>query len=410
MKLKKRILSFFIATTTLIMSTITLSSSASTSIYGDANNDGYIDMSDVVYIKQYLGGKFPSPSHLAQLDYDQSHVVSYMDAHKVQMSLLGYSTNNNDFEFECRDDYTGDDYNIYDIQNGDYLDTYTLGSSLPSGSKSSNYTEESNDNGNIFKENDDFRDRGIIGIDEREVDWSNYGTVKLIYNNTFKGTGFVVAPHVIATAAHCVMNYTTKTNNKCIPISDIYLFENSSSASGQEPYLEASPVYAHIPCNFIDNISSTSDTNNYDYALITVEEDLSDFMMFELGVGLNSAATNTKAVKVSGFPGEYNSGYNHYMYCGSGTLTTNVNSNYIFSHNVDTTPGNSGSPVFITESYINNANNNYSIINKKVVIAIHVASTKNYNTTPPTTLYNRSIRITDELLHFYKNNNRISWS
>lgn len=121
-------------------------------------------------------------------------------------------------------------------------------------------------------------------------------------------------------------------------------------------------------------------------------------MMFELGVGLDSAITHGKDVFLSGFPREFNNNQNN-LYCGPGQLTNHVTSNSrIFSYNADSSIGESGGPVFITESYINNNNNSYNIYNKKVVIAINVYAFAG--------TCNIGIRITDELLHFYKNNSK----
>ena len=138
-----------------------------------------------------------------------------------------------------------------------------------------------------------------------------------------------------------------------------------------------------------------------DYALITVEEDLSDYGMFNLAVAQSSYISNQGQVVVSGFPAisDYPSGYygSNYgiRFKASGNLTNSGTSN---GHNIyytaDMVPGDSGGPVYVEEGgFISGTMYEY-----KSVIGINVAQF---------TTYNIGVQITDDLLRFYYDNDYI---
>ncbi|MDD5947713.1 MAG: serine protease [Oscillospiraceae bacterium] len=253
-------------------------------------------------------------------------------------------------------------YHVYDADsNTQYTDrTYTL-SATTSTSVSS---------------------RIVIGnTDSREVDFSKSGVVKLIYGDSF-GTGFVVDSHVIATAGHCAMH----------AIDSILLFNSDGTVA-----LSATPIERHVPYEY--EISADDHEYYNDYGLITVEEDLTDYIQFNLGIALDQAIMNNQAVSVTGFPGmvqnaTVNTPTVHGMYTGSGTL---VNSNsstdcsiYRLKYDADTSGGNSGGPVYVTTTY--GGNTYYT------AIAIH------------TTSGNSGVRMNRDVICFYLNNPNIEYS
>lgn len=246
-------------------------------------------------------------------------------------------------------------YVKYNAKTGAYIGSYTL------------YSMPSSDN-----------TRSIIGLDNRVVDWSKSGVVKIVSDVCYSdsnepyrvmGTGFVVDEHVIATAGHCVADFN---------IDDILIFNSNGTIA-----MHATPVEKH----FLKAYDDEHTTEN-DYALITVKEDLSDYMCFNLAATSGNIVGNT--VKVTGFPGEHNNYNTHNMYTGSGTIQSI--SAKLLTYNADTTAGNSGGPVYITESY--NGKTYYS------VVAIHTAGGGSSNT---------GTRMTFDLLHFYANNSNISY-
>lgn len=236
--------------------------------------------------------------------------------------------------------------------------------------------------------------RSVIGgEDERVIDWTKSGVVKIIDSNDVFGSGFVVSDHVIATAAHCLYNAQGKKAKK---ISKILLFDTSGNVT-----LEATPVQSHIPVTFINVAQSEfiGYTTASDYALITVKEDLSSYACFSLGVPLASFNTKNATVSVTGFPatvgnqGEevtVNTATQHMMYTGNGKIYNGDAE--LIRYTTDTSPGNSGGPVYITESL--NGTIYYT------VVAINIAEINMSN--PP---YNIGYRLTTDLIHFYTGNN-----
>lgn len=93
---------------------------------------------------------------------------------------------------------------------------------------------------------------------------------------------FVVGSHTIATAENCVY----LSDQTCKTITGIKLFNSNGTFS-----TTTTPVEVHNPANY-DAASS------HDYAMITVQEDLSNYMCFDLGAALDYSSN----VPVSGFP------------------------------------------------------------------------------------------------------------
>ena len=239
----------------------------------DPNGDGVLEIADAIYISQYLCGLF-NPTDLSQLDVDDNDVVSIVDEIYVQMYEAGSITlrGGNEVSPDSINSFTTTNYLVYDAQNATYLRSYSLN------------VNDSNNTGGT---------RGIVGTtDDRITDWSNEGVAKIMTPSWYRGTGFVVDEHTIATAAHVVFNTTTDTPYE---INNIYLFDSDSTAHS------FTPVEYHIPLTYKNHNSYNT---GKDYALITVEEDLSDYMTFKLGAITNSASTNNLSITSVGFPSE----------------------------------------------------------------------------------------------------------
>ncbi len=281
---------------------------------------------------------------------NRNKIIAVMAAIVVFMvSMCTYSA-------EANATNTSRTYKVYNAQTGAYLQQrdYTLGAFD---------TYPNVNSGNA---------RSLIGkYDERLPDWTKSGVCKILLDGGGFGSGFVVDEHIIATAAHCVKN---------LAISEILLFNTNGTIS-----LSATPVEYHYP--------EIYSTDYCDYALITVEEDLSDYMCFNLGVALDSFSTNNPAVSVTGFSGDLNNDNDntHTMYTGTGAII-DLNSAQIF-HTADTGGGNSGGPIYITES---RGGHVYF-----TVIAIHTNG-EHYGVPG-----NRGARISTDELQFYYNNPNI---
>lgn len=230
-------------------------------------------------------------------------------------------------------------------------------------------------------------DRSVIGSDGRFVDFTKNGTVK-IYGGGTVGTGFIVDAHTIATAAHCV--YSKGASYGSVKYTSRILVFNTD---GSIAMTVTNIKQIHIPDLYI---STSGGSNAYDYALITVEEDLSEYAMFNLGVMMDSFRGSGKTISVTGFPSTVNDQgvKGNTMYTGDGVILNvnafDVNKQIFFTN--DSTPGNSGGPVYFTTTFNNKT--------YYTVIGIVSASGQDFNI---------GTRITTDLLHFYKNNPNISW-
>ena len=285
---------------------------------------------------------------------------------------------------------TGDfcNYNVYNAQTGAYLRNYSLtvpddNNSGSKGSVDNNKTEN---------------DRGIVGpTDDRIQDWSNRGAAKIMCSTSewgagYRGSGFVVGPHIIATAAHVVFD---TTDDYAFKLSEILLFDANQTSHS------FTPVEYHVPSSFINSSEYTS-TN--DYALITVEEDLTNYNSFILGSITDTAASNQLEVKTVGFPqclysniqsnSVYdttliNDGTNHDERLSTGNVTYTYSN--IIRFNADTSPGNSGGPIYVDETL--------NGIDYQTVVGINVSQP--YALYAP---YNTGVRFNALILKFYKGN------
>ena len=226
--------------------------------------------------------------------------------------------------------------------------------------------------------------------DSRVVDFTKSGVCRVSMAGG-SGTGFVVDSHTIATAAHIVydIEYAGRPS------------ETSKRAIGEISFYNANGVNTltlgplnvkevHVPKLFYDN-NRVVYRGTYDYALITVNTDLSDYHIFNLGYLRDSVMDWNHALSCTGFPGtvrDDDSG--NTMYTAAGRLTS-LDSLTMY-HNIDTSRGNSGSPMYLTTRYGNKV--------YYTVIGIHVGSVEETVKSDK----HRGVRITTDVLHFYKNN------
>lgn len=392
-KFSKKFFSYFMSFTISGIVSIPLIANALIT-YNDPSGDGNIAMNDNVLITQYLNGT-ADVTNLERLDFDNNKIISNADAFEIQLYKLGL-INPGSINLPSSETYNGSSsayYHVFSASTGSRLinRSYSLYNFNP---VPNNITEP------------ELTDV-VIGNDSRVPNWDRTGVVKIMTPSYYAGSGFVIAPHVIATAAHCIYNYSNTSYESGIIISGIKLFNNAGVNT-----LTATPVECHVPYSYINSINSNlgQETNEYDYALITVEEDLSDYMCFDLGVALNAASVNHANITNAGFPEEINperpsaqtvnTHYIHNMYQSTGNLldsTSYVPDRQLF-YDLDTSGGNSGGPIYFTQTVHDNNGNNTKVYYS--VIAINVAGDSNMNI---------GTRINGELIRFFLKNNNLSW-
>lgn len=210
------------------------------------------------------------------------------------------------------------------------------------------------------------------------------------------GTGFIVGEHIIATNAHCIYNATNDTFGTNGYVT-AFEFPNGTPV----PH-NLTVVSLHVPVDYREKQGNGTYAGNgdFDYGLIEVQEDLSNYGCFNLGLPLDALPTesnngtgNGKAVTVSGFPQAVINTPDGYRYSPvQSTGNVYSMSTYRINHTADTLNGSSGSPIYTTTSYWG--------VSYDTVIGIHNAAVNG--------TYNGGVRITQPLLTFYCSNPYVS--
>ena len=342
---------------------------------GDLNGDGVVNSIDATILQGYLYGRYDITHHgTADLDFDGA--ITMADLSRLSKYLVGSislpTTANNITapQMESRS-YVLHDYRT----NSDSY--YYL-------------------NGNVSVFSEDGISPYADNIDDR-VRATDTSVVQV----TSGGTGFIVDNHVIATAAHCLFNSRTGKF-----VDDLKIVVRGAPYSNTSKELcTCQVVETHIPMSYYNN-----GDDNYDYALIYVEEDLSQYGMFDLGVPSDEFMDSETTVITRGYPGDTASNPsadNMALYESVGTVL-NLNNcsdeinkfEYRLTASYYTSGGNSGGPIYYTGGD-----------GIRTVIGIHTGSGYVYrNNEPYTTKTAFGTRIIPSLLQFYYNNNFIGSS
>ncbi|MDO4157293.1 MAG: serine protease [Oscillospiraceae bacterium] len=225
-------------------------------------------------------------------------------------------------------------------------------------------------------------------IDDRVPDTE----VSVVQLASVGGTGFIIDNHLIATAAHCVYNQTSDTFVSNMRV-DIYN-ENCTTI-----LKTVYPKEAHIPVKY-----TAYGNEMYDYALLYVEEDLSEYGMFSLGVPMDSFMTSGATVTVSGFPQSTASdpGANcTKRYKADGQIVDMNGSidkkNHRIQYTAFASSGDSGGPVYTTQTF--NGKTYHTVIG--------IQTTRTFYADGSVGEHRFGTRVTSTLLVFYYNNEKI---
>ena len=185
----------------------------------------------------------------------------------------------------------------------------------------------------------------IFGPDERtilpESDYTKfpYRTVCLlhakydtngdgVYDKTGVGTGVLVGPRTVLTAAHVVFDNTAGVWSNTVHVfPGAHKNSNNSLVTPYGQFHSASIVKGN---NHITHSSAD------DWAIIDLNADIGDQIGY---MGVSSSLSNGNSVRLYGYHGDYNSKL------GYGPGVTDAVETYKFRHNCDAIAGSSGGPV-----------------------------------------------------------------
>lgn len=198
--------------------------------------------------------------------------------------------------------------------------------------------------------------------------------VKVLANDTAAkihtyGTGFIIGDHEIMTAAHCVYNVEEGKFYTSSQV-EISLSESYSSSSIRT----LSVVSVHFPKKFKELIDSNPTTKfNFekiknDYAIITVNEDLSEYGKLTLGTLTSEAKNNDIPIHVLGYCSATEFKISH------GSIS-DTNDDDVFATDAFTTNGTSGGPMYVECVFgiPGTSNEEYKTKSYKIVVSLDSA-------------------------------------
>lgn len=297
-----------------------------TTIYGDVNNSGSVDVSDVVVLSRYITGDYlTSNVNLKYADVDQNTVLDTDDANIILnyisniISSLPYSESGSTFICNSYSVPTDESraYVKHECSNG-YDSIYWLS---PPSALSSSYDPLRSGN-----------------IDDRLLDSSTNAQciVRLSYKQSdglfHCSSGFIIDDHVIATCGHSLYDGTAFNTNFTISIYNV---------TGTSVIATYSADEFHIPHAYYYNENS-----NYDYGLIYVDADLWQYGTIALGLPTDYFKSTEQTVYISGFPISVNGNQVSGRYFGSGKIL-DTSDNYLLDSRAYISEGDSGGPIYI---------------------------------------------------------------
>lgn len=303
----------------------------------DVNRDGSVDILDVLAINQHLmGAKYYL--EYDRLDANQSHTVDAADAKCVMNATIGidYSAcyvrqygngfmqyvpmpavNSHSLDSSVNET-AGRSYRRYSYKQGKYLASYTL---TPN---------------NMSLDADTAQSRGIID-DEDNRTVAHGAENEAIVAIGDNGTGFIVGDHTIATAASRVFENGQIKNGLVIR-----RYDRTGKMVGTP--LTISEI--HLPMSYFFPGSAE------DYALISVEDDLSGYIHFDIGnsYGMTVHEAGNIPLHVTGRPrwtgtDPLNPNSSESLYTDNGSVYGFNNLSFL-DFTIDATIGQEGSPVY----------------------------------------------------------------
>lgn len=247
----------------------------------------------------------------------------------------------------------------------------------------------------------------ILVPENRNEDLGNTAVVRLVMNDAYIGTGFIVGKNVIATDAHCISNQAAGTFIEKI---DVIVCKDKVS----EVIATYEPDSIHVPANYF-NYAEEYKHSCYDYGLIYIgdasfdandDEKLLKHGVFNLGVPMDKFLADRNTVYASGFPGQTHGDKDNIeakRYVSEGNIqffTKDINkfsSSFAlrFAATSVVSGGQSGGPLYTyTKTYDGNSYRT----------AIGIVTGGGYNSEEGMYIGTYGVRVTTDILHFYLNN------
>lgn len=380
----------------------------------DVDRNGVVDVSDAIVITRYLAGKYYVPgSEQKYLDTNKNQIIDSADADYVKSKIVDvpYSATfvsrkqkNENIKFPDITGFTADGLSSHQ-ETRQYI-KYVYGTMTDNKTFNECITEYPLTPGTtpITAQNQAVPYGQIGPKDDRVLATGlpeNSGIVILAEG----GTGFIVGAHKIATAAHCVYSGADSANGEHFNNLTIQTCKSDGTLTGET----LTPVEVHIPKVYRQNRDV-----NYDYALITVKEDLSEmiqdpsnprksypkYTQFSLSTSYNVTGSLFDQVPI--YVTGKKKGYS-LLYTDEGKVYTNVSNSTILKYLVDTDGTQSGSPVYTITKQEINGEKSYVY----TALAIHTGGSRPEGA--QTYTYNYGTRMTKYQTQFYLDDTNVGY-
>lgn len=316
-------------------------------LMGDIDGSGSTTISDAICLANYLKGVgYLNNYQLTQADINEDGIIDMADVQHIQgigINLYPAATTKTKVIYSISESkemsYCG-----YDYENKKNIKEYKLNFTTAN-------TNQSDDTPMLYSE--DIRDTG------------NYNVPILNFDDGSYASGLIVDNHVIATAAHCVYN-----NGKFV--------DNITVRWEAISPMEMKVKQVHIPVAYKEDGNAAN--GKYDYALIYVEDDLSNYKPWSIGIAATEFSKTQKDLTISGHA-------NHNgvaRYYNTGKMLYN-DTTRIRSENIPYFGKYGGVTYYNNEEY-----------GVKTAVGIATGSTDSSSVW--------SVKFTPDMLYFYKNN------
>ena len=399
----------------VLASSFGMTTSATDSEPCDVDGDGYVNILDAITVNRYLIGD-GYVQYYNQLDANRNLIVDSADVDCIMSKI---ANQNYSAEFVYREN-DGPNPNEFPAVSGFTPDDDANSTAFRRyvkyvyGSMPSTYTGDNLINflipytltpsTTLLTQQNQNSPRGQVGDeDDRELSIANLENTGIV-NINGECTGFIVADHVIATAAHCVYQGYDASKGQKERFPDLTI--RRYSISGELTGKPLTPVEVHI----LRAYRNGGDAPERDYALVTVEEPLSNYVHFNLGTSYNVPSCDGTDNTFDHVP-IYVTGGSNSLGIDEGRVYKEGNNGSVLTYDVDTAGGQSGSPVYTITKQIRGNSASYVY----TALAIHNrAGDRDYDNLldsddHPIYLWNEGTRITKYLTQFYLNNPNISY-